>query len=116
MQQLGGPVMIIRVYKNLFEAPEGWRQVLWFSVVFNVNLALLNMLPLPVLDGGHITLALVEMVRRRPVSARFLGYIQNSFAIALISFMVYIAFFDTGDWFRSARAEREVPIVFAPKN
>lgn len=116
VQQLGGPVMIIRVYKNLFEAPEGWRQVLWFSVVFNINLALLNMLPLPVLDGGHITLSLVEAIRRRPVSPRFLGYIQNSFAIALIGFMIYIAFFDTGDWFRSAHADREVPIVFAPKN
>lgn len=116
VQQLGGPVMIIRVYKNLFESPEGWRQVLWFSVVFNVNLALLNMLPLPVLDGGHITLSFIEMIRRRPVSPKFLGYIQNGFAIALISFMVYIAFFDTGDWFRSARAEREIPVVFAPKN
>jgi regulator of sigma E protease len=116
LQQLGGPVMIARVYKNLFEAPEGWRQVLWFSVVFNVNLAMLNMLPLPVLDGGHITLSLVEAIRRRPVSPRFLGYIQNGFAIALISFMIYIAFFDTGDWYRSARADREVPIVFAPKN
>jgi len=116
VQQLGGPVMIIRVYKNLFESPEGWRQVLWFSVVFNVNLALLNMLPLPVLDGGHITLSLIEMIRRRPVSAKILGYIQNAFAMLLIGFMIYIAFFDTGDWFRSARAEREVPVLFAPKN
>jgi regulator of sigma E protease len=116
VQQLGGPVMIIRVYKNLFESPEGWRQVLWFSVVFNVNLALLNMLPLPVLDGGHITLSLLEVVRRRPVNPKFLGYIQNAFAMLLIGFMIYIAFFDTGDWFRSARADREVPVVFAPKN
>jgi regulator of sigma E protease len=55
VQQLGGAVMIIRVYKNLFENEDGWRLVLWFSVVLNVNLAMLNMLPLPVLDGGHIT-------------------------------------------------------------
>ncbi|HSY42496.1 MAG TPA: RIP metalloprotease RseP, partial [Candidatus Acidoferrum sp.] len=57
VQQLGGAVMIIRVYYNLFQDDDGWRRVLWFSVVLNVNLALLNMLPLPVLDGGHITLS-----------------------------------------------------------
>lgn len=116
VQQLGGPVMIIRVYKNLFESPEGWRQVLWFSVVFNVNLAILNLLPLPVLDGGHITLSALEWIRRRPVSPRILGWIQNGFAVLLIGFMIYIAFFDTGDWFRAARADRDVPVVFAPKN
>lgn len=115
VQQLGGAVMIIRVYSNLFDSENGWRLVLWFSVVMNVNLALLNMLPFPVLDGGHITLSLLELVRRRPVSARLLQYIQTACAVALIGFMLFIAFFDTGDWVRSARKDRDVPIVFAPK-
>jgi len=115
VQQLGGAVMIIRVYSNLFQDEDGWRRVLWFSVILNVNLALLNLLPLPVLDGGHITLSLIEAVRRRPVSASILNYIQSGFAALLISFMVYIAFFDTGDWVRSAHADREVPVVFAPQ-
>ena len=114
VQQLGGAVMIIRVYSNLFESEDGWRRVLWFSVVLNVNLALLNLLPLPVLDGGHITLSLIEAVRRRPVSAKILNAIQSGFAALLIGFMIYIAFFDTGDWFRSARADRDVPVIFAP--
>lgn len=115
VQQLGGAVMIIRVYKNLFENEDGWRLVLWFSVVLNVNLAMLNMLPLPVLDGGHITLALIEAARRRPVSPKILNYVQSGFALLLITFMLWIAFFDTGDWIRSARADREHKIVFAPK-
>ncbi len=114
VQQLGGAVMIARVYYNLFQSPDGWRQVLWFSVVLNVNLALLNMLPLPVLDGGHILLSLIEVVRRRPVSARLLNSIQTGFATLLIGFMLYLAFFDTGDWVRSAHADRELPIIFAP--
>ena len=114
VQQLGGAVMIIRVYSNLFDSDDGWRRVLWFSVILNVNLALINMLPLPVLDGGHILLSLLEVVRRRPVSARVLNAIQTGFAMLLITFMLYIAFFDTGDWLRSARAEREQPIIFAP--
>jgi regulator of sigma E protease len=115
VQQLGGAVMIIRVYSNLFQDEDGWRRVLWFSVILNVNLALLNMLPLPVLDGGHITLSLIEAVRRRPVSAGILNAIQSGFAMLLIGFMLYIAFFDTGDWIRSSRADREQPIVFAPQ-
>ena len=115
VQQLGGAVMIIRVYSNLFQDEDGWRRVLWFSVILNVNLALLNLLPLPVLDGGHITLSLIEAVRRRPVSAWITNAIQTGFAILLICFMLYIAFFDTGDWIRSSHAGREQPIVFAPQ-
>ena len=114
-QQLGGAVMIIRIYSNLFDSEQGWRLVLWFSVVINVNLALLNLLPLPVLDGGHITLALIEAVRRRAASGKILEYIQTAFAAALIAFMVYIAFFDIGDWFRSAHKDKEGMVVFAPK-
>ncbi|HEY4414164.1 MAG TPA: site-2 protease family protein, partial [Verrucomicrobiae bacterium] len=116
VQQLGGAVMIGRVYYSLFQDDQGYRRVLWFSVILNVNLALLNLLPLPVLDGGHITLSLIEVIRRRPVSARVMNAIQSGFAILLIGFMVYIAFFDTGDWIRSARANREEHIIFAPAN
>ena len=115
LQQLGGPVMIIRLYKNLFESEDGWRLVLWWSVVINVNLAMLNLLPFPVLDGGHIVLALFEAVRRRPVNARVLQYLQTACAVVLIGFMLFLAFFDTGDWVRSARKSHEEPIVFAPK-
>ncbi|HVU07526.1 MAG TPA: site-2 protease family protein [Verrucomicrobiae bacterium] len=116
VQQLGGAVMIIRVYSNLFEDEDGWRRVLWFSVILNVNLALLNLVPLPVLDGGHILLSLIEVIRRRPVSAKSLNAIQSGFAVLLIGFMIYIAFFDAGDWFRSAHADHEVPIIFAPQD
>jgi regulator of sigma E protease len=91
--------------------------VLWFSVILNVNLALLNLLPFPVLDGGHITLALVEVIRRRSVSAKLLEKLQSACAVLLIGFMLFIAFYDVGDWIRSAHQDREDsgPIVFSPK-
>ena len=76
---------------------------LWFSVVLNVNLALINLLPIPVLDGGHIVLAVVESVRRRPVNMRVLEVDQTACAVLIIGFMIYIAFFDVQDLFGSRR-------------
>ncbi len=97
LQHMSGPVQIVRVYYILFENEDGWRQAIWFSVILNVNLALLNLLPLPVLDGGHIVLALVEWVRRRPISGRVLAYVQYAFASLIIGFMLYVTFFDAQD-------------------
>jgi regulator of sigma E protease len=71
--------------------------VLWFTVIINVNLALLNLLPIPVLDGGHITLAIVEAVRRKPISARFLNILQTGCAVLIIGYILYITFYDVQD-------------------
>lgn len=96
-QHLSGPVGIMRIYYLLFDAPDGWRLAIWFSVVLNVNLALLNLLPIPVLDGGHITLALIEAVRRKPINIRVLEVVQGGFAVLIIGFLVYVTFFDVQD-------------------
>jgi len=104
LQHMSGPVMIVKVYYVMFQNPDGWRMALWFSVVLNVNLALLNLLPIPVLDGGHIVLALIEAVRRRPVSMRVLEVVQTACAVLIIGFMAYIAFFDVQDFFGGKRS------------
>ena len=107
-QHLSGPVGIVRIYYRLFESDQGWRLAIWFSVVLNVNLALLNMLPIPVLDGGHITLALIEAIRRRPVNVRIIGAIQTSCAVVIIGYMLFVTFFDTADlrfWKRQPKLE-----------
>ncbi len=115
VQHLGGAVKIMDVYYRLFSSEQGWRLALWFSVLMNVNLALLNMLPIPVLDGGHIVLAIIEGIRRKPISARIVSAIQTGCAVLLIGFMVYIAFYDVQDlpWKRSK--EKPPEIRFAPK-
>ena len=99
VQHMGGPVMMMRIYYMLFEQAEGWKLALWFSVLLNVNLALLNMLPLPVLDGGHITLALIEAARRKPVNARVVEWVQTACALLIIGFMLFVTFFDVQDLF-----------------
>lgn len=115
-QHLGGAVKIMEVYYRLFDSEEGWRLALWFSVLMNVNLAILNMLPIPVLDGGHIVLASLEWIRRKPMSYRIVSFVQTSCAVLLIGFMVYIAFYDVGElpWKRS-KEDTTQQIKFAPE-
>jgi len=96
-EHLSGPIGIMRIYYMLFEAPDGWRLALWFSVVLNVNLALLNLLPIPVLDGGHILLALIEKWRKRPIHHQILTAVQMCCALLLIGYMLYVTFFDLQD-------------------
>jgi regulator of sigma E protease len=113
-QHLSGPVGIVRIYYRLFESEQGWRLAIWFSVVLNINLALLNMLPIPVLDGGHITLAIIEGIRRRPVNVKIIGAIQTSCAMLIIGYMIFVTFFDAQDWRPWKRQPKQVEIRFKP--
>src|SRR5437867_2795863 len=97
LQHLSGPVGIGRIYYLLFQSERGWQLALWFSVILNVNLAILNMLPIPVLDGGHILLAVIESVRRKPVNMHVLEVVQTSCAVLIIGYMLYVTFFDVQD-------------------
>ena len=108
VQHLGGPVFIGRTYFYLLSSKEGWRLALWFSVILNVNLALLNMLPVPVLDGGHILLALIETVRRKPVNIRLLEVIQTACFFLIAGYMLYVTFFDVGDLASGRKNRREL--------
>ena len=97
LQHLSGPIGIGRIYYMLFESERGWQLALWFSVILNVNLAILNMLPIPVLDGGHIALAIIESIRRKPVNMRVLEIIQTACAALIIGYMLYVTFYDAQD-------------------
>src|SRR3954468_9767764 len=97
LQHLSGPVGIVRIYYLLFQSEYGWRLALWFSVILNVNLAILNMLPIPVLDGGHILLGLIESARRKPLNTRVLEYVQGFCTAVIIGVILYITFFDLQD-------------------
>ena len=108
LQHLGGPVFIGRTYYYLLSSHNGWRLALWFSVVLNVNLALLNLLPIPVLDGGHILLAFIEAVRRKPVNLRLLEVIQTACFIVIAGYMLYVSFYDVGDLAFGRKSRRDV--------
>jgi regulator of sigma E protease len=96
---MSGPVGIGRVYYNLLQDPDALLMVLWFSVVLNVNLAIMNMLPFPVLDGGHITMAIAEWIRRKPLQGRILEAFQTACALMLFGFLIFVTLKDAGDLF-----------------
>jgi len=108
---LSGPVGIAKMQYALLQMDDGWRRILAFMVLFNVNLAVLNMMPFPVLDGGHITLAILEKIFRRPVKAKPLEILQTVCALALISLMLFVTSKDIGDSFGPGK-EKAQEIVF----
>lgn len=92
VKDLSGPPGILMALAAELKA--NFRLGLRFMVLLNLNLAILNLLPLPVLDGGHIVMSCLEKLRGRPVSRRFQEYATSVFAVLLISFMLYASFND----------------------
>lgn len=91
-KDLSGPVGIFAMLGAQVHAD--YRLALSFLVLLNINLAVLNLLPLPVLDGGHIVMAILEKLRGRPLNVKVVEYATTVFAVLLISFMLYVTFFD----------------------
>ncbi len=89
---LSGPPGILAMLAA--EVKTDYRLALKFMVLLNISLAILNLLPIPVLDGGHITLSIFEKVRGRPLNPRIQGALTTGFAVLLISFMLYVSFND----------------------
>jgi regulator of sigma E protease len=93
VRSLSGPVGIMGGWWLEF-VYGGIRRGLWLAVILNINLAIINLLPIPVLDGGHIVFAALEGIRRKPLNARIVNAASMAFAVLIISFMLYVTFFD----------------------
>ena len=91
-KDLSGPVGIFGMLS--IQVNTDYRLALSFLVLLNINLAILNLLPVPVLDGGHILMSIIEKIRNKPISLRVQEYATTVFAVALLSFMLYVTFFD----------------------
>jgi len=88
VQDLSGPVGILSILA--VQAKTDYRLALSFMILLNINLAIINLLPIPVLDGGHILMSIIEKIRRRPLSLKFVEVVTTGFAVLLIGFMLYI--------------------------
>lgn len=120
IQDMSGPVGIMNVYyglmDNVFRHPDGWRLVIWFSVILNLSLAFMNMMPLPVFDGGHITLAILEAIRGKTVGIKIMTFVQTACVLMILSFMLIVTLKDAGHVARENAPEKTVEPKFLPRS
>lgn len=86
---LGGPPMILYMIQDAVR--KGIMIALWFMCFLNVNLAIINLLPIPVLDGGHIMFSLWELVTRRPIHPKLIGWIYQVFFFLFIAAIILLS-------------------------
>lgn len=91
VKNLSGPITIAKVAGA--SAESGLRSFLNFMAYLSISLGVLNLLPIPVLDGGHLLFYLVEWVRGRPLSERIQGY-GMQIGIALVVCVMLLAVFN----------------------
>jgi regulator of sigma E protease len=89
---LGGPIMIAEMAGQ--QAKEGAASLIFFIALLSINLGILNFLPIPVLDGGHLFFFLIEAIIRRPISIRVKELAQQIGITALILLMILVFYND----------------------
>jgi regulator of sigma E protease len=108
---------VVGIVRILYSAAEvGIRPVLMITILLNVNLALLNLLPIPILDGGQMMFATLAKLRGRPLPFNFMMTAQSVFFVLLISLVLYVSVFDVKRAIRDAkdRAAENMPKATAP--
>ena len=96
---LGGPIMIAQMAGQ--QAKEGVVNLIFFIALISINLAILNFLPIPVLDGGHLLFFFIEAVKGSPVSVKVREISQQAGIFVLILLMIYVFYNDIARVFLS---------------
>jgi len=86
---VAGPIAIAQVARD--QARGGWDQLLSFASFISVALMAMNLLPIPILDGGHVFFALLEGIRRKPLSLRAQAAFQR-IGLAVLGGLVIFSF------------------------
>ena len=102
-EELGGPLRIAQLAGET--AQQGLNSFITFLAMLSVNLAIINLLPIPVLDGGHLLFLSLEAVRRRPLSLRQREIVQQVGLAIMLFIMVLVTFNDLNQMFFHRLAE-----------
>ncbi len=92
MDTIGGPIMIAQVAGK--QAEMGFSHLIHFMAVLSVNLTLLNLLPIPVLDGGHLVFLFLEAMRGKPLAVKHREVAQAVGMMLLLTLMVLVFYHD----------------------
>jgi regulator of sigma E protease len=95
--ELGGPILIAKLAGE--QMREGWINITYFIGLLSVNLGILNLLPIPVLDGGHLAFLTVEAIRRKPMNERAQIIAQQIGLALLATLMIFVFYNDIMRWF-----------------
>lgn len=87
-----GPVGIVQVMQHGWSL--GIKEALYFMGLISLNLGLLNLLPVPVFDGGHICFSIYEMITKKRISAKTMERLVIPFVVLLVMFFVYVTIYD----------------------
>lgn len=89
--EIGGPILIAQVAGEQMKA--GWLNLIYFMSLLSVNLGILNLLPIPVLDGGHLVFLTIEGLRRKPMEERA-QIIAQQVGIGLLGSLMIFVFYN----------------------
>ncbi len=92
IETVGGPILIGQMTGQL--AQENWTYLIPFMAVISINLGILNLLPVPILDGGFIVLLLIELVIGRPINIKKREFLQKMGIFLLVLLMVFVVYND----------------------
>lgn len=97
MSEMNGIIAITKIGTEII-AYKGIFQGLLLTAMISLNLALINILPIPALDGGHLLFLIIEKITGKPVSKKFVEILSNFFFYLLIALMVLILYNDIHAW------------------
>ncbi|MBA4393078.1 MAG: RIP metalloprotease RseP [Desulfobacca sp.] len=92
LETLGGPIFIAQLAGQ--QAQEGWTNLLFFTALLSVNLGILNLLPIPILDGGHLVFFGLEWILGKPLSLKKREVAQQVGMFILIMLMIFVFYND----------------------
>jgi regulator of sigma E protease len=92
LSELGGPLKIAQVSGQ--QASLGWLPFFWFMTIVSINLGFINLLPIPLLDGGHLLFYLIEGVRRKPLRPEAQEWAFRTGLAVLLALMIFVTFND----------------------
>jgi regulator of sigma E protease len=95
-KNMGGIISIGVVSYSWSE--HGVLKLLFFLCMLSINLAFINVLPIPLLDGGHLFFLVIEKLQGRPVSERVFGYSQVVGLVLILTLLVYVTYNDIMRW------------------
>ncbi len=96
--ELGGPIRIAELSADFWE--QGIHSTLWFMMIISLNLGLINLFPIPMLDGGHLLLNFVEFLNRGPLKPKYLEIAHTFGFVVLISLMIFATYNDVARFFK----------------